>query len=154
MNRIEKLREYIDTILLNMTDIEERRCAYVHLYGVAQSCAMLALKRGEDVELATMAGMLHDIYSYANMDTREHARKGSAMARGILKGLQLAGEDEIDAICDAIATHSDKAGVHPSFNEVLCDADVLQHYLYNPTFEISGPRKARYEKLKQEFGLK
>lgn len=35
MNRVEKLRNYIDEILLNMIDNEERRCAYVHLYGVA-----------------------------------------------------------------------------------------------------------------------
>ena len=60
MNRIEKVREVVDEILLHMTDDEERRCAYLHLYGVSQACALLALKRGEDVELATIAGMLHD----------------------------------------------------------------------------------------------
>ena len=54
-NRIEMLREFIDSILLNMTDAEERRCAYLHLYGVSQSCALIALRRGENVELATMA---------------------------------------------------------------------------------------------------
>lgn len=31
------LRKYIDEILLKMTDVEERRCAYLHLYGVAQA---------------------------------------------------------------------------------------------------------------------
>jgi HD superfamily phosphodiesterase len=137
-----------------MTDTEERRCAYIHLYGVAQACAMIALKRGEDAELATMAGMLHDFYSYAHMDTTDHAPKSAVMAIDILQDLLLAREDEIDAICSAIAVHSDKTTVHPSFSEVLVDADVLQHYLYNPTFEISGPRKIRYEKLKLEFGLK
>ena len=35
VNRIEILRKHIDEILLNMTDVEERRCAYLHLYGVA-----------------------------------------------------------------------------------------------------------------------
>lgn len=56
MNRIEILRKHIDEILLNMTDVEERRCAYLHLYGVAQSSALIALKRGENAELATMEG--------------------------------------------------------------------------------------------------
>ena len=60
-SRIEKVRELVDEILLNMSDPAERRCAYLHLYGVAQACALLALKRGEDVELAVIAGMLHDI---------------------------------------------------------------------------------------------
>lgn len=65
MNRIEIVREKVDEILLNMKDAEERRCAYVHLYGVAQACALLAKKRKENMELAVIAGMLHDIYSYA-----------------------------------------------------------------------------------------
>ena len=34
-NRVETLRRYIDNILLHMTDTENRRCAYLHLYGVA-----------------------------------------------------------------------------------------------------------------------
>ena len=56
-------------------DAEERRCAYLHLYGVAQACAMLALKRNENAELAIIAGMLHDIYSYTNMDSKRFGRK-------------------------------------------------------------------------------
>ena len=31
--------------------------------------------RRENTELATIAGMLHDIYSYSSMDTNDHAHK-------------------------------------------------------------------------------
>ena len=55
MDRIEQVRAAVDEILLNMTDSEERRCAYVHLYGVAQACALLAMKRKENAELAITA---------------------------------------------------------------------------------------------------
>jgi len=41
-----------------MTDTEDRRCAYLHLYSVSILAAMIAMKRGENAELATMAGML------------------------------------------------------------------------------------------------
>jgi predicted hydrolase (HD superfamily) len=153
MNRIEILRKHIDEILLNMTDVQERRCAYLHLYGVAQSSALIALKRGENAELATMAGMLHDIYSYAKMDTKEHAHKGASLAREILMSLGITNDDETNLICDAIFNHSDKEMVHSDFNEVLIDADVFQHCLYNPTCEIMDHEKNRYEKLKLEFGL-
>jgi HD superfamily phosphodiesterase len=153
MNRVEILRQYIDNMLLNMSDVEERRCAYVHLYGVAQSCALIALKRGENAELATMAGMLHDIYSYAKMDTKDHAHKGAVLAKEILTLLQITNEDETKIICDAIYTHSEKRLVHPDLNEILIDADVLQHCLYNPMFEIMPHEKIRYEKLKIEFGI-
>lgn len=153
MNRIEILRKYLDEIILNMADVEERRCAYVHLYGVAQFCTLIALKRGENAELATMAGMLHDIYSYAKMDTKDHAHKGAALAREILTLLQITNDDETKMICDAIYNHSEKEAVHSDFSEVLKDADVFQHCLYNPMFEIKAHEKSRYEKLKAEFGI-
>ncbi len=50
MDRIEKVRVIVDDILLKMTDVEERRCAYIHLYGVAQACALLAKKRNGNIE--------------------------------------------------------------------------------------------------------
>ncbi len=154
MNRIEVLRKNIDELLLNMADVEERRAAYVHLYGVAQSCALIALKRGANAELATMAGMLHDIYSYAKMDTKDHAHKGAMLAREILASLQITNDDETEMIYDAIYTHSEKEAVHSDFNEVLKDADVFQQCLYNTTVEIRAPeRESRYEKLKLEFGI-
>lgn len=154
MNRIEILREYIDEVLLSMTDVEERRAAYVHLYGVAQACALIALRRGENTELAIMAGMLHDIYSYAKMDIKDHARKGAVLAREILTSLKITNNDETDMICDAIHTHSEKEAVHSNFNEVLKDADVLQYYLYDTTNDNWLPgRKDRYETLKGELGI-
>lgn len=153
MNRIEKVREYVDTILLNMSDVKERRSGYIHLYGVSQASAMIALKRGENVELATIAGMLHDIYSYATLDTVEHAHKGSIMAREVLNSLQIFTDGEIDMICSAIYNHSCKGKIHTSFDEILIDADVLQHCLYNPLFEVPEHERVRFENLKSEFGL-
>jgi uncharacterized protein len=44
-NRIEALREYIDKIFVKTNDTDERRCVYLHLYGVSQCCAMIALKK-------------------------------------------------------------------------------------------------------------
>lgn len=153
MNRIEILRKHIDEILLGMTDVEERRCAYLHLYGVAQSCTLIALKRGENAELAAMAGMLHDIYSYAKMDSKDHAHKGAILAGEILALLRITNDDENKMICDAIYNHSEKGVVHSDFNEVLIDGDVFQHCLYNPMFEIMSHEKKRCEKLKLEFGI-
>lgn len=153
MNRVETLRKYIDGMLLNMTDDAERRCAYIHLYGVAQSCALIGLKRGENAELAVMAGMLHDLYSYVNMDTNEHARSGALFARAILIFLDITTEEESELICNAIYSHSDKENIHSNFTEVLIDADVMQHCLYNPMLGIKEHERARYENLKCEFGI-
>ena len=153
MNRIEKVREYVDTVLLHMEDTTERRCGYLHLYGVSQACTLIASKRREDIELATIAGMLHDIYYYSTMDSISHALKGSGMAREILSSLQSFTGDEINLICTAIYNHSSKDSKHSSFDEVLIDADVMQHCLYNPLFATAEHEKQRYENLKIEFGL-
>lgn len=154
MNRIEKVREYVDSVLLNVTDAYVRRCGYLHIYGVAQACALIALKRGENAELATIAGMLHDIYTYSTMDPRDHAVKGAVMAREILASMQAFSDSEIDAICAAIGSHSDKRNKHCAFGEVLLDADVMQHCLYNPLFDVSEHERQRFEDLKSEFGLR
>ncbi len=153
MNRIEKVREYVDTVLLNISDATERRCSYLHLCGVSQFCALIAIKRKENIELATIAGMLHDIYTYSTMDTKDHAHEGAAMAREILSSLQIFTDDEIVTICNAIYNHSSKGSKHSPFDEVLIDADVLQHCLYNPLINVAEHEKQRYEALKSEFGL-
>ena len=124
-NRIEKLRKHIDEIILNMTDYEERRCAYVHLYGVSQFCAMIALKRNQDAELATMAGMLHDFYTYKMTDMENHAEKGAILAKETLDLLKITNEKETELICNAVSVHSDKENKHSDFAEVLIDADVM-----------------------------
>ncbi len=78
--------------------MQERRTAYVHLYGVSQVCAILATKRKENVELATIAGMLHDISTYTTMDTTEHAHKNAIMSKELLVGLNIFTETEIEYI--------------------------------------------------------
>lgn len=153
MNRIEKVRKVVDEILLNMSDLEERRCAYLHLYGVSQACALLALKRKENVELATIAGMLHDIYSYAKMDSQDHAHKGAETARKILDSLEVFEEEEKNLICIAIYNHSDKTMIHSWLDEILKDADVMQHVLYNPLFDVKEHEQKRFDLLQMEFGI-
>lgn len=151
--RVEKVRAYVDDVLLHMTDAIERRCAYVHLYGVAQACAMIAEKRKANVELAIIAGMLHDIFSYKTMEHEDHAHKGAVMAKEILNELDICSDEETEMICQAIYDHSDKEAAHTAFTEILIDADVLQHYLYDPRINVSESGKKRLEDLKREFGL-
>ena len=153
MDRIENVRKVVDEIVLNIVDAEERRCANLHLYGVSQACALLAIKRQENIELATIAGMLHDIYSYANMDSKDHAHKGAVMARNILVSLNEFSEEEINVICTAIYNHSDKLDIHGVLDEILKDADVMQHVLYNPLVSVKDTEKKRFASLKREFDL-
>lgn len=153
MNRIEKVREAVDRVLSSMTNNEERKCAYIHLYGVAQAAALIAQKRKENMELSVIAAMLHDIYTYQNMDSTDHAHKGAVIAKEMMNELKLFSCEEMDLVYSAIYHHSDKAAKNRSFDEVLKDADVMQHILYNPLFEIKTHEWERFRELKKEFGM-
>ena len=153
MDRTERVRLIVDEILREQPDETERRCGFLHLYGVAQACALLALKRGLDAELCTVAGMLHDLWTYKTGDPTDHARRGAPLAREILSGLGCFSEGEMTTICRAISCHSLKHEVHGVYDELLKDADVLQHYLYNTAFEPTANDRARLVALHKELNI-
>ena len=153
MDRTERVRLVVDEILRGQPDEEERRCGFVHLYGVAQACALLALKRGLDAELSTIAGMLHDLWTYKTGDPTDHGRRGALLAREILLDLGCFAESEIATICEAIAHHRAKGELHGAYDELLKDADVLQHYVYNTLLEPIGREHTRLAALRKELGI-
>jgi len=166
MNRVEKLREYVDEILLNKNNDQDRRCAYVHLYGVAQACAMIAQKRNVDIELAIMAGMLHDLYTYKRKDEVRHLGKeaieeviknhrtdGTIWLREILPEWDLTTDEETNILCDVIQGGVGEDDKTLELEKVVNDANILQFYFYNPmSTEIKLDEK-RVDNLLSEFGL-
>ena len=75
---LDNARKLIDDIIKSIENEEDKRGAYVHLYGVGLMASLLALKRGysrEIAEMAEIAGMLHDLLTYVDRaeDTDEHA---------------------------------------------------------------------------------
>lgn len=153
--RVDTIRNYLDDMLKNLEDREEARNGYVHLYGVGQAASMIALKRGNSravAELATIAGMLHDWCKYERNIDDDHAHISAADARMVLEKAGCFTAEEIDRIATAIYKHSDKSVVDSEFDEILKDADTLQHLLRNP-MEDFWYTKPRVVKLFEEFGL-
>jgi len=104
-HRLERLRQIIDKGLRQQPDLEEGRCGFVHLYGVAALCALLAIKRGLDQELCTTAGMLHDIWQHKYYPVEDHAHLSAKEAEEILVSCGGYAQEEIAIICDAIRNH-------------------------------------------------
>ena len=152
MNRLELVRVEIDTILLNQENVNVRPEGYIHLYGVAQNCTLLAINRGLDVEICTIMGMLHDIYTYKNGYVKEHALLGAIEAENLLRDLEIFTDQEIEIIKTAISHHSDKKNIHDKYSELLKDADLLQNSLYNTLFEIKHQK--RLKKVYKNLGIK
>jgi HD superfamily phosphodiesterase len=153
VNRIERVREMVDDVLYGQPDAVERRCGFVHLYGVAQAAALLALQRELDPELATVAGMLHDIDTYRTAAGPDHAARSADQARQILREADAFAAEEIEAICAAIRHHSDKRVLHGPLDELLKDADVWQYYLYNVTLSPHEGHEQRRDALRREFSV-
>ena len=154
--RIDFVRKLLDDNIKLIKDEEIKRCAYVHLYGVGQAAAFLAMKRGYDrktAELAEVAGMLHDYAKYLYDEEENHAEKSAHLAKEILGKIPEFSTQEICQIYEAIYNHSNKEKVGTPFDEILKDADEMQHYFRNP-MEDYYYQKERTQKLFKEFYIK
>ena len=153
MSRVKDLQKQVHKVLKGIDDNQKRAAAIAHLHGVSLAAVMIAKKRGEDAELAAMAGLLHDLYAYKSGSYEDHAHKGAEYAGEVLGELGLTSEEETDIICSAIRHHDSKAEINGAMDEVLKDADVIHHSLGDPTKEVKPHEQLRYEKLCAEFGF-
>ena len=153
MSRIKDLQKQVHRILKGMDDNQKRANAIAHLHGVSLAAVMIAKKRGENAELAAMAGLLHDLYAYKSGSYDDHAHKGAEYARKVLEELGITSEEETQIICSAIWHHDTKDQIDSAMDEVLKDADVLHHSLGDPTKDVKAHEQARFEQLAEEFGF-
>ena len=153
MTRLKALRKHINHVINKMEDPDKRTNAIAHLYGVSLAAVMLAKKRGLDPEIAAMAGMLHDLYAYKVDSYDDHAHRGANLAVGILSYLELTTPEETDIIYSAVYHHDDKLVTDSPMDELLKDADVIDHCLKDTTKPVKEKEQARYEALCKELGL-
>ena len=154
MSRVKDLQKQVYKTLAKCIDDEQDRAkAVAHLHGVSLAATIIAKKRGENPELAAMAGLLHDLHAYKSGSYDDHAHKGAELARKVLRDLELTDEKETELICSAIYHHDDKLSVDAPMDEVLKDADVIHHCLNDPSKAVKEKEKARYEALCIEFGM-
>ncbi len=154
VNRIEVISQVVCEMLENIENPTEKQAGYIHLFGVSQMAALLAKKRNLSVEIAQIAGLLHDYYAYMTGDREKHASKGADMILPLLAKTGLFSVCEVANIAKAVQGHSDKEKTDGTpYEELLKDADVLQHILYNATKPVDEKYAERYTKLKDELGL-
>lgn len=151
--KVRMVRAVVGSVLQEQEDDALRRSGYIHLYGVSEMSTLLAARRGLDVVTASVAGMLHDIYTCRTGLQLLHAASGAEGARVILRDLGVFSPEEQQRIHSAILRHSDKARVDGSYDELLKDADVLQHYLYDPTQSFPPAAAERIRNVAAELGL-
>ncbi len=153
MGRIKDLQKQVYKILNKMDDDDKRMKAISHLHGVSLSAVMLAKKRGQDPELAAMAGLLHDVYAYKIGSYDDHAHLGAEYAKELLAKINLTSPEETEIIYSAIWHHDDKYNIDAPMDEILKDADVIDHSLSDPMKEVKDHEMERYNKVIVDLGL-
>lgn len=153
MGRLKEVRKYVNKQLAKMADQDDALKAAGHLYGVSMSAQLLAQKRGENAELAGIAGLMHDLYAYESGSYEDHAHKGAELARQILAKLDITTSGETDIIYSAIYHHDDKGSVDEPMDEILKDADAMHHIYNDLSKEVKEKEAARYDRLRAELGL-
>ena len=84
-------------------------------------CTLLADRRRFDVELCAAAGMLHDLSTYETGDPTGHARHSASRAQELL---------------------AEMGDFSPDETGMIADADLLHHYLYNPSLKDDWEKNA------------
>jgi len=153
MNRLQTLCKRVDDQFDTLEKTRFRSFVYAHIHAVTLLALQLAKKRGIDPELAGAAARLHDIYTLTTLESEDHAGKGAVLAEQLLRETGQWQETEIRAICSAIASHSEKDRSHGPLEDLLIDADVLEHCLQRFPGPVREGEEARWAALQNELGL-
>jgi len=130
-----------------------------HLGVVSALAALLARKRGMDVDVCQAAGLLHDLWMYkkdfpmTREEHRLHGETGSFLAREMLRENGGFSEDETEIVCRMISNHNYKEETHGEYDELLKDADLFAHLLKNSDYDKKYQYHGRGIKIIEEFGL-
>ena len=153
MNRIQLIQEYVNRVISEVQFDDEKRNAYIHTFGVAQCCSLLAERRGLNTELAYIIGLLHDVYAYYTGSHMYHSQSGADMVRVAIRNMDFSEEEKI-IIQSAVYHHANKDLVHDEYDEVLKDADILQNFLNDAGIKISRLARTRLEKMLKSLNIR
>ena len=129
-----------------------REYLLIHSNGCSQLAKILAIKRGVDVELSAIIGLLHDIGKVFTGKKENHANDGFIPSKELLEKVGGFSNDEIDLISNAIKNHSDKDKVGNWADEIAKDVDVIDCNLLGKVFNKEHHDK-RVEKVRKELGI-
>jgi len=141
----EKIKRRMEELLERYPEGDFER---THFYHVLEGCEALALKRGLNLTVAQLTGILHDIGRITNGSTgKQHAIEGEEIAR---RWLSEAGYDQVEAVATAIKNHMHKKRIEDPYSELIKDADSLAHareFTELPWAEVARIQMAYADKI-------
>lgn len=132
----------------------------MHMYSSSQLAKLIAIRRGMDIELASIAAALHDIAVVRTMKSKGHAEFAEEHVRNAIEkynngtwaDLPQITKEEEDLLVNAIIKHSDKGTYsNDALAELLKDVDSIDRYLYG--IKTEGPYLERCHRVMSELGI-
>lgn len=152
--RVEMVRELVVRVLRtpenSMTNQEITMMVY--LSGVSDFASKLAVRRGENSEIAAIAGLMHNYYLIKTGITSFPGPNSADAARPILRETQLFSNEEMSAILRAIFYQDDRQLVHGTYEEIIKDAIVVQKYIQTSNY-ITDIDRDRLNNVLDELGI-
>lgn len=133
----------------------------MHMFSSSQVAKIIALRRGVNMELASIAATLHDIAVIVTKKTKNHAEIAERYVRAAIErfnnesstSISKITDEEINMIVNAIIRHSDKETYsNDPFIELLKDIDSVDRYLHG--IESDGAYLERCNRVFMELGIK
>lgn len=149
MNRVSQVLQQYFSLAKNHP-IEE----ITHSYGVFIIATILAHARGLNPELASIAGLFHDIdKTETGTNPSLHAKTGAARTKQILLDSNQFSRTEISIIEKAVAHHMEKVILHSEYDELLKDADILERFASQIRDDWTSIHGKRLNAVKKELGI-
>lgn len=152
IKRLESVRVLIQEMPLT-TENTSKQEAWVHLFGVSNFASMLAMRRGQDLEIAAIAGLLHGFYFYKTGISDFHGLNSADAVRPILRSTQILTDEELSVILRSIFYQDDRHRVHGPYEEIVKDAILLQMYFHNTGNNLSKTDVHRLQNVFVELGI-
>ncbi|MHA6531644.1 CHAP domain-containing protein [Paenibacillus sp. BAC0078] len=153
VKRIENVRGLVQEMLLNTGETGYKKKTGVHLYGVSNFASMLAMRRGQDPEIAGIAGLLQGYYFYRT-GIKDFPGPNSADAvRPILRSTQLFSDEEQHVILRSIFYQENINRTQGPYEEIIKDAILLQMYFQNTGNYSSKAVINRLQNVFNELGI-
>ncbi|AZN43747.1 CHAP domain-containing protein [Paenibacillus albus] len=152
-NRFESIRVLVDEMLLSIENAIVRREASVYLFGVSTFASMLAMMRGENKELAAIAGLLHDYYGCKTSILQFPGPNSAEAARVLTRDIGLFTDEEQMTILRAIFYQNDLSRSHGPIAEIVKDAILLQVYFSSRGRRLSRMRANRLKIVLEELHI-
>ena len=156
MNRYDKLKTMVVEFLMEKNP-DYAPIGISHLNYSACLCALLARKRGQDMDMAQTAGLLHDVWlhlhaPYDQETVRLHAHEGALMAADFMERHGEYSPGDIAVVTRMIENHDFTSQVDDPMSEIMKDADMLSHYLNASAAGREGDFNPRAADVLRELG--